>query len=67
MDRFLITENGERKIGYSTTITEQYKPFERLPLDKNRLCRAERDLASNTSDSEFRERYQSHLFNNDKI
>ena len=63
MDRFLITENNERKIGYSTTITEQYrpasvdKPFERRPLDGLGLCAEERRLASNISDWEFRERY----------
>ena len=63
MDRFLITENNERKIGYSTTITEQYKPvnvdkpFQRQPLDDNRLCAEELRLASNVSDWEFRERY----------
>ena len=54
-------------------ITEQYKPahvdkpFERQPLDDMGLCKAERMLASNVSESEFRERYQGRLFNNDKI
>ena len=54
-------------------ITEQYKPahvakpFERQPLDTHGLCRAERDLASNVSDDEFRERYIRRNANNDKI